>query len=90
MEAVRGQGKDSAFEPYRRPETLPLSLHALRLRQYRAEQEEHSQRLAAMCAEVTVLRRRHEELVAQCIHRDLLSPELRDAILQAAMKGASD
>jgi hypothetical protein len=90
MEAVRGQAKGSAPEPYRRPETVPLALQWLRLRQYQAEREAYSERLNNMCAEATLLRRRHEELVAQCIDRELLSPELRDATLQNAMKGATD
>ena len=78
---------------HRRPETLPMCLHALRCRECQAENAQYSQRLQDLCAEVRELRTKHEELVARCIEQDLLSPELRDATLQTAMnsplKGAS-
>jgi hypothetical protein len=76
---------------HQRPETLPLCLHALRCRDCRAEQAQHSQRLEDLCAEVRELRQKHEALVARCIEEDWLSPELRDATLQTAIqnKGAS-
>jgi hypothetical protein len=74
---------------FQRPETMPLCLHAIRCRQCRAEQEQHSQKVEELCTEVRELRMRHEELVARCIERELLTPELTDATLQTAMKGAS-
>jgi hypothetical protein len=79
------KGESNAFQ---RPETLPLCLHAIRCRQCRDEQQRQSEKIEELCTEVRMLRMRHEDLVARCIERNLLSPET-EATLQSAMKGAS-
>ena len=81
VEAVQGQDKGGLWTRSKgsafEPVSLPLSRHALRARQ---EQR----------AEVTLLRRRHEELAAQCMQQELRElRELRDAALQTD-QGASD
>jgi hypothetical protein len=83
----KGDASAMLFSAFQRPETPPVCLHAIDCAQCRAEQRKNSEKIEDMCNEMRLMRMRHEDLVARCIERNLLSPET-EATLQA-LKGAS-
>jgi hypothetical protein len=82
--ASTSAGQKGESNDFRRPETTPVCLHAIHCVQCRAEQRRQNDKIEDMCSELRIMRMRHEDLVARCIERNLLSPEY-----PASTKGAS-